>query len=130
MVEKRKRGPDFNENGVNYETHSFIVDAIEDGVHKRLTADQRNLIGMYFGTNASFFDLANIFHPWVDVEYSTVLDRVRSSVRSSLEALWEESPSDLRCVYKKEDVVLMKGQTIYKNPSISTRKSSFPARHS
>lgn len=130
MTEHHKfsAGKDFNQNGVHNRTHAFIVDAISVGAHQVLTADQRNILMMYFGTPATFFELAHLFLPHQGgVKYSTTLDRVSAFTRHSLEALWEKLPEDKKTVYPFRDVILMKGQEIYKDAQRQKRQSPFPA---
>ena len=119
-------GPDFNENGVHPRTHAFLVDAVDSEALDRLSVDERNLLAMYYGTGATFFDLTRIIHPHApNVQYSTVLDRVQCGVRRAIERLWEFSPEELKNEHPHDRVIMMKGQAQYVKTKQRTAKNPF-----
>jgi len=79
-----------------------VVDALDKGKN-RIVNPSRNLIGVYFGTEASIRDLAKA----VGGDRATTKRRILDG----LEVIWEHLPPELQSQYPKEKTVRLKDST-------------------
>ncbi|MBI4100423.1 hypothetical protein HY439_01650 [Candidatus Microgenomates bacterium] len=88
--------------GLAQETYEFLIEAQRFRAYEELSLKQRNLIGIYFGTEARLKDLASI---------ARVNDAgtVRYLIVSGLEKMWNRLPSNFQGKYPKEKVIRLKG---------------------
>jgi len=87
--------------GVSKKTAEFLIDAVSSGAHETLEVRKRNLVGIYFGTEASIADLTVI---------AGVSSRegVRQLILSGMKKLWQNLPPTLQEKYRPEEIIKLK----------------------
>lgn len=88
-------------SGVSPQTQAFLRQGIENQAYQELEARTRNLIGIYFGTDATLDDLREIANV-------NSRERVRQLIRRGMEDLWQALPPALKVQYPKETVIQLK----------------------
>ncbi|MBI4037976.1 hypothetical protein HY382_02955 [Candidatus Curtissbacteria bacterium] len=96
----RKRGR-YAIPGPHPETLTFLVDVTQSKLYENLDARRRNLIGIYYGSQATLEDL-------VQVAQVTSRKSVRQLIISGMEELWRNLPSDLQEKHPREKVIKFK----------------------
>lgn len=103
--------------GVSQQTWDFLHDVVKTGVYTTITAEHRNMIGVYYGSDASVRDLQKV-HGYA--QFSSVKYRIQKGMAQ----LWSALPSEVREKYNPDVVVMMK-----LGMSEATRKKMSQARH-
>lgn len=102
--------------GVREKTYNFLIAAKEIGAFENLDPRRRNLISIYFGTEARLSDLR-----------ATTGIRSISSVsrllHSGMEQLWQNLPSQLQEEYPSEEVIKLKKPLYRTKTPRETRKA-------
>ena len=88
-------------SGVPEKTHRFLIEGIKIGAHENLSPRKRNLIGIYFGTEATLSNLKVIAG-------LGTRQGVNRLIRSGMEELWQNLPSHLQEEYPLEEVIKLK----------------------
>lgn len=87
--------------GVSEKTYKFLIAAKGTGAFENLDARERNLIGIYFWTEASLSDLTAI----AGVKGKESVSRI---IRSGMKELWRNLPFHLQEKHPLEEVIKLK----------------------
>lgn len=87
--------------GVMPDTWYFLLDVVEAKAYESIDAERRNMIGIYFGSDASIRDLQTMFG-------YTSFSSVKYKILSGIDKLWRALPEEIREGYNPEVVGTMK----------------------
>lgn len=117
------RDSKFIQPGVSETTHDFLWEAFQNGLFddKIIPTRSRNIMAIYFGTQASSSDLARA--------YGVSKEMIKSILRRGLKVLWKKAPEYIRIKYVEEEIRLKRGHSPRSIDKFSmSRKRTIPAK--
>lgn len=98
-------------HGVSPVVRNFLIDCIKYGVVEELEKPprrtkyfyplrNRNIIGLYYGTEATTYDLAQM--------YDVSRNRVAEIIKDGMVKMWEAMPKEVQVIYNSEDIPKLK----------------------
>lgn len=87
--------------GVSPHTWNFLQDAVKTKAYESIDAERRNMIGIYFGSDASVRDLQKMFG-------YTSFSSVKYRILTGIDRLWAALPQELKDQHNPEVIAMMK----------------------